>query len=203
MRRLLIVMLGVALHPSWATAQTISDRIRDAKQRPGTPVVVGTLGEPWVLSLEELIRASDLIVVAKVSWLRSYINQADTAVITDSAILPIRVLAGTVRTGAAVPGQTTPLVVSDYGGEAVRDGVTVRAENHNREHLRDGGTYLLFLKKFGKEPGVYSIYNDAAFELSGDTLRPLARQASELFKDFVGRPYSEITPRIAATAKAK
>src|SRR5438093_12422833 len=97
-RLLLATMFGLAfvLAVSESRAQTISDRFKDPSRKPGTPIVIGTLGEPIPLSIEELTERSDLILEAKVSWLKSYINVEDTAVITDYTIVPIRVLAGTV-----------------------------------------------------------------------------------------------------------
>ena len=84
MKRLLlttILGLGLALDDSAAIAQTISDRIYDPSRKPGTPVIIGTLGEPIPQSVDELAKRSDLVLEAKVSRLKSYINAADTAVI--------------------------------------------------------------------------------------------------------------------------
>ena len=204
MQRLLLAMmfgLGFGLAVSEAGAQTISDRLKDPSRKPGTPVVIGTLGEPRPLSVEELTKRSDLILEGRVSWLKSYINVEDTAVITDYTIVPIRVLAGTVPGATRQPGVATPLRLSVYGGEVIRDGVTIRAESHDLESLKSSGFYLFFLKKFGKEPGVYTIYNAGVFELSDNIVRPLARQ-EDLYKDF-SKPYSEVVTRIMAAARAR
>ena len=194
-------MLALAFHAAATSAQSIADRVRAARQKPGTPVVIGLLSEPVPLSVEELAKASDLVLLASVSRLTTHVNDDDTAVVTDFAMLPIRVLIGTLPTGVATPGSSTTLVLSTYGGEITRDGVTVRAENHSLEQLKDGRSYLLFLKKFGTLAGVYQIYNDAAFELSENAIRPLTRQGANLFEDLLSTPYSELRTRIQAAAR--
>jgi hypothetical protein len=202
MRRLLLAaMLGFGVAASGAGAQTISERIADGSRKPGTPVVIGMLGEPIPLSIEDLAKQSDLIVEARVTPLKTYINSADTAVITEFSILPIQVLAGTVPSAAKSPG-VTRLLLSSYGGEVVRNGVTVRAENHGLEQLKPGGAYLLFLKRFGQQEGVYQIFNAGAFELSNNTIRPLARPG-ELYREFYDVPYGQVVRRVTAGAGSR
>jgi hypothetical protein len=167
-------------------------------------VLIGVLGEPLPLSVDELTKQSDLVLEAKVSRLKTYINSADTAVITDLAILPTRVLAGTVPGATRTPGSAIPLVLTTYGGEVVRDGVTIRAENHGLEQLKESGSYLLFLRRsrFHKEPGVYEIYNAGAFEVSENSVRPLASHGAALYKDF-SKPYSDVVALVMAAARAE
>jgi hypothetical protein len=62
--------------------------------------------------------------------------------------------------------------------------------------------YLLFLKKFGREPGVYQIYNDAVFEPSDVRTRPLARSGADLYPEFV-KPYSEVIRRVIDAGRVK
>src|SRR5207247_5768060 len=124
------------------THPTISDRIHDPSRAPGTPVVIGVLGEPEPLSLDELTKRSDLVVEARVERLRSYINALDTAVLTDFSIVPLRVLTGRNPSASSKPGAGR-LLLSTYGGEVTKDGVTVKAENHGQQALKNGGRYLL------------------------------------------------------------
>jgi hypothetical protein len=180
---------------------TVSERIRLAKEKPGTKVVMGMLGDAVPMSIEELTKTAPLVLEARVFVLKTYINEADTAVITDFAVEPIRVLAGQApRLASSDTGGATGFVVGTYGGEVVKDGVTVRAENYTAEQLKDKGSYLLFLKPFGRQPGYYSIFNAAAFEIVNDSVRPLARSGRDLFKDLVGLKRDEIAVRVAAAA---
>jgi hypothetical protein len=199
---LLTTLLALAFAQA-STAPTITDRINDPKRELGTPVVVGVVGDPVPLSLDDLAHRSELVVEGRVKRVRSYINDADTAVLTDFSILPVRVLAGTIPNAVTKPGPAR-LLVTTYGGEVVKAGVTVRAENHNLEPLKDGQRYLLFLRHFGSEPGIYQICSGAAFELSdtGSALHPLAHDGSErLYRELASTPYDDVVKRVAAAAR--
>src|SRR4029077_7960537 len=112
------------------------------------------------LSIEELTRKSDLVVEGTLSVIETYVNNADTAVVTDYQMTPLRTLAGTAP--------VSPIVMSTVGGEVVRAGVTIRQETYGRGALHENTVYLIFLKKFGNDPGVYQPYNDGLFERAGD-----------------------------------
>src|SRR6185503_7599655 len=142
--------VGLACIASAASSQTtISERVRLAKETPGTPVVMGVLGEPVRMAVEELTKRSAVVLEARLSWRTTYINAADTAVVTVFAILPIHVLAGRVPpANSTTPGRPAPFVLETYGGEIVKNGVTVRAVSHDLEPLKHDGLYLLFLKPF-------------------------------------------------------
>jgi hypothetical protein len=196
-RRLLTTMLslGFALGNSAATAQTISERIHALSLEPGTPLIIGALGEPIPLSVAEITKRSDLILEARVFRLNTYIDAADTTVSTDFQLLPIRILAGTIPV-------VTPLVLRTEGGEVIKGGVTVRYENHNREELKESVVYLLFLKRWGPDPSVYRIQDLGAFELSNNAARPLARDGENLYRDFSGT-YDDVTARVMESARAR
>jgi hypothetical protein len=200
---IMATMFALGLGASSVSTQTISDRLNDPSRTPGSPVVVGMVGEPIPLSVEELTKRSDLILEGKVSTPRSYINSADTAVITDYRVLPIRVLGGTAPAVTDRPGIAGGLVVSVYGGEVVRNGVTIRAENHDLRPLKEGGSYLLFLKHFGKESGAYEIYNAGAFDISDDRVRPLASHGADLYKDFSNATHNDVVGRVIAAARLR
>jgi len=184
------LVLALAGDCSTAFAQTISDRIYDPLRKQGEPVViVGVLGEPTPLSIDELTKQSDLVLETKLARIQTYVNAADTAVLTDFEMLPTTMFVG------SLPPLGRRLVLTCYGGEIVKDGVTVRAENHDRGELKENVTYLLFLKRFGSEPDVYQIYNAGAFERSNDAAKPLARDGAYTFKDFK-KTYRDIVARI-------
>jgi hypothetical protein len=93
--------------------------------------------------------------------------------------------------------------LSAYGGEAIRDGVTVRAVDHTREELEENVVYLLFLtRSVSGEPGAYQIYNAGAFERSNGAARPLARGGADLYRDFSGR-YADVIARVMQSARAR
>ena len=184
---LLTTMLGLGFALD-ATAQTISDRIHDVSREPGTPVIIGVLGEPIPLSIDEFTKRADLVLEARLSRLESYINAADTAVVTEFEIQPIRILSG------AVPVEA-PLVLFTNGGEVVRDGVTIREMIHDREELKESTVYLLFLRHRGPSPSGYAILNVGVFERSNQAARPLARQGNNLFREF-SKTYGEVIAQV-------
>ena len=193
------VVFGILSSVGFAQT-TITERIRLAKEKPGTPVIVGTLGEPTTMNVEELAKQATLVLEATVTRIRTYINATDTAVVTDFAMTPLRVLAGQVPvTASRAPGVASPLIVTVYGGEVVKDGITIRAENHTLEPLKDRSTYLLFLRPSPQEPRQFNVFNAAVFEVMDDTVRPLARGGRQLFGDFIGVPRADLARRIAST----
>ena len=193
---LMAALVLVVLCDSTVFPQTISDRIYDPLRKPGTPVIVSVLGEPTPFSIAEMTKRSDLVVETTLSRVKTYINAADTAVITDFEMSPTEMFVGTL------PPLGRTLVLTTYGGELVKDGITVRAENHNLGELNENVTYLLFLKRFGPEPDVYRIYNVGAFERSGDTARPLARDGADLFKDF-NKSYAGLLAQVRESARGR
>ena len=190
-----IVGLGFALGSPGATAQTISDRINDVSREPGAPVIFGVLGEPIPLSIDEFTKRADLVLEARLSRLESYINAADTAVVTEFEIQPIRILSGTVPV-------EIPLVLLTNGGEVVRDGVTIREMIHDREELKESTVYLLFLRHWGPRASAYAILNVGVFERSNHAARPLARQGQDLFREF-SKTYGEVIAQVKKSARAR
>ena len=188
---------------SVASAQiTISQRVVAAKEAGTTAITIGVLGEPVAMNIDDLAKQAVLVVEARVTWMKTYINQADTAILSDFGVVPMRVMAGHPPPAASNrPGVPTPFVVTTYGGEVVKNGVTVRAVSHSIEQLRSNGIYLLFLKPFGKEAGHFNIVNAAAFEITDDRIRPLARDGHHLFREFVDLPREDISRRVSAAAR--
>jgi hypothetical protein len=198
-RTLLLIALNIAGLAATPAAQTITDRIRVAQQNTDVSLVMmGSVDESLVLTLAELVKASDLVVDANLVHVRTYVNDRDTDILTDFGIVPNRVLVGSVPVGVSTPGATARLILATYGGEIVRDGVHVRATKHGLRPVTEGVRYLLFLKKW-TAPGTYQLYNSAVFELS-DVAKPLAIQGADLFRDAANRPYSDLLKEIAAVA---
>ena len=68
--------------------------------------MMGSVDESLVLTLAELVKASDLVVEANLVHLRTYVNDRDTDILTDFTIVPNRVLVGSVPVGVSTPGAT-------------------------------------------------------------------------------------------------
>jgi hypothetical protein len=129
----LIVIASIAATSVDFYAQTLLER---AKQNPGTPIVTGLLREITPTPIEELAKGATLILEGRTN----------------------RVIAGRAVMSQGSPTVTPSLIVSAYGGEVQVEGTSIRSTDHNLEDLRTGVQYLLFLKKFGSEPGRYEFY---------------------------------------------
>jgi hypothetical protein len=109
-----VLGLGLILNSSVSAAQAISERVREASQKPGTPVVVGVLSEPMRSSVQELTERSDLIVEARVSRLESRINAArQTQLIRSSHASWLRYAPGEELSRGQ--NEVLPIVRSTYG----------------------------------------------------------------------------------------
>jgi hypothetical protein len=129
-----------------------------AKQNPGTPIVTGLLREVTPTPIEELAKGATLILEGRLSPIRSHLTPDQQYILTDYLILTNRVIAGRAVMSQGSPTVTPSLIVSAYGGEVQVEGTSIRSTDHNLEDLRTGVQYLLFLKKFGSEPGRYEFY---------------------------------------------
>src|SRR5262249_49826409 len=153
--------------------QTISEAIARGKSEPGRRPFFASDAEIGSLSFEELVRGSTMIVEAKLSSPRTYANARDDRLLTDFTIEPLRFYRGLVPTNVARPGAITPFVLSLVQGVIVREGVTVRSGVHGFEQMVPGKPYLLFVKPWGTETGHYQLQNYSAFEIVGNSIRPL------------------------------
>jgi hypothetical protein len=189
---------------SGASAQyTISDAIASGPGASGRERFFGGMAEARPMSLEEMTNAVTVVLDARLDWLRTYPSDDDQFLLTDFAVTPLRIHAGTVQSNVATPGAAIPFVLTTQQGTLVRNGVTIRGGIHGFEDLTSGWTYLLFLRPFGREPGRHQLYNYSAFDISGPTMRPLVREGMVLFRDWISMPYGEAVQRIAAIAASK
>jgi hypothetical protein len=76
------------------------------------------------------------------------------------------------------------LTLTAYGGELTIEGVTVRAVNYNRDDIRSGGRFLLFLQALGGSAGQYQLFRGGAFEIEQQRLKPLLKhpESKEAYK---------------------
>jgi hypothetical protein len=181
------------------SAQTIPEL---ARQKPANPVVRGRLVDIWPATLEELTTSADLVLDATLTKLKSYFTQDEEEILTDYAIGPTRIFLGQVSPVRAIPGTTNPLLLSFYGGEMTIEGFTVSVVDYAIPAPKNGGRYLLFLRRFGTE-GRYQLNRGGAFEIVDQDLKALVQRNSEiLFKDVIKSPFDEVATRIASIVAA-
>ncbi len=179
-------VLGVA-NP--ALGQNLRELARaQAIRDPGTPVQVPSPpGHYEAKTLEQLANEAVAVAQATLSRISSYLDPAGDRVLTDYLITAPTVITGRLPDSVQrVPGPGTSSILTVYGGEVVLDGVTVRCVDTNRAAINDGGQYLLFLRPSRRPgPGRYEIYYGGIFEVSGDQVNGLLRNADDVFSDFL------------------
>jgi len=108
-----------------------------------------------------------------------------------------------------VPRPGTSPILTVYGGEVVLEGVTVRCTDNNRDAIKDGAQYLIFLRP-SRAPSTagasrYEVYHGVIFEVSGDQVRGLLNNADHVFADLLKhRPTpKDLVARIQKAAQAR
>lgn len=179
-------VLALLALPASASAQNLRELAREQAQRnPGSTLEhTAPPADHLPKSIEELTKEADVVIEGKLSTHRSYLSPNADRVLTDYRILHPRVVSGHLTSASRpAPGAGAPLVLTVYGGEAVIEGIRIRATDNNREAIKEGGHYLLFLRASRSgEPGQYEIYYGGVFEILKDKVNPLLRDADRVFK---------------------
>jgi hypothetical protein len=183
---------------------TISAEVARHRSEPGKVLYFGGMAEPSPLTLEQMTKASSLVLEAQLRTLRTERLKNDKGVRTDFTVIPTRIHHGVVAGNVATPGASVPIVLSVKQGRLVVDGLVIIGDVMGFEPLKDGVSYLLFLApSVTKEPGHYQLYNYGAFELNSDTMRPLARDGRNVFRDWVADSYTMTAQKMATVATTK
>ena len=194
---------------SSAVAQDLRELARaQAIRNPGAPIQVPSPpGHYEPKTLEQLTNEAVVVVQATLSRFDSYLGSAGDRVLTDYLITAPTVISGRLSDSIQrVPGPGAAPILTVYGGEIVLEGVTVRCTDVNRGAIKDGGQYLLFLMLSRRPgPGRYEIYHGGIFEISGDQVTGLLRNAEGVFADFLrNRPKpKDLVARIRKAALAR
>jgi hypothetical protein len=188
--------VAVALIAGGAQAQTIPDI---ARTKPVNPIVRGVLRDVTTVPLETLSKEAPLIVVGRLIWVKSYLTADQMNVLSDYAIQPDQVLAGTLMPTQNVPGKAAAPTLTVYGGEVTIDGVTVSAVDHNLDLPKSGQRFLLFLKLFGADAARYQVVRGAIFEVENEKMRSLLKRSETPtpYADVTGKPLSAAVLHIA------
>ena len=188
-----------------ASAQNIRELARQhATRNPGVPLEQPAPPADYLpKSIEELTTESDVVLEGRLSGAQSYLAPSEDRILTDFRILQPKLIAGhLMEPSKPVPGESIPLILTVYGGEVVVEGVTVRGTDNNRQAIKDGGRYLLFLKASRSgAAGKYEIYYGAAFEIVNNDVKPLLKEADYVFTGGVEPRMEELVSRIQKVAR--
>jgi hypothetical protein len=199
-----LVVANILSFSQITTAQDLRDLARDqARRNPGVPLEQpAPPGDYRPKTIEELTKEADLVVLAKLSRLRSYLSASADRVLTDYSIVESRVIAGQLPVlTTQKPGTELPLTLTVFGGEINVDGVVVRGTDNNRDAISDSGQYVLFLRK-SRQPGAgrYEIYYGGIFEVLHDKVKPLLKRAAVVFGGTIDASPEEFISRVEASS---
>lgn len=203
----LLMLVAIFGGSGIAFAQNLRELAREqAIRSPGVPLEQpAPPGDYWPKAIEELAREADVVLQAKLSRINSYLTSNEDRVLTDYRILESRVVAGRLSAmSSQVPGPGVALILTVYGGEVIVEGVTIRGTDNNREAIKDGGQYLLFLKQSRRrEPGRYEIYYGGVFEISHEEVKPLLKRADDVFKGTIDGRLKDLVLRIQTAVQVR
>jgi hypothetical protein len=196
-----LLTLPLLARPSIGQASpTLRDRARESG---GKPLELRGISMPSgpPKSIEALTVEADVVLLARLSRRNSYLSPNEYHLYTDFVINEPRVISGNLVLPSAAPRAATPLVITLLGGEIVIEGVPVRYLNDNFSAMVDG-EYLLFLKR-DQDVGRFQIYERGIFRLDGQLVKPLAREADDMFPDLRGASVPALISRVENAAKQR
>jgi len=155
-------------------------------------------------TIEGIAHGADLVVQCRLTKGDTRIV-LDEVVVTDYAIVEPFLLAGRLPAQqTSQPGApTTPMTLSVWGGKMVVDGVPVEAEGGYAP--KEGSTYVLFLRPARRStfPNNYELYAEGIFEIDGDRVIPLFRDAIHVFGGTIDRNVHAFTARIRNAVRTR
>jgi hypothetical protein len=200
MRGFVTVPLLVAVVGSTLSAQTLHDRVREfGREHPNAVYRFprAPVDFPGPQTIEGIARSADVVVQCKLTKGETRLV-ADEVVVTDYAIVGPLLLAGRLPAQQTFqPGApTTPMTLSVWGGKMVVDGVPVEAEGGYAP--KEGSTYVLFLRPARRStlPNNYELHAEGIFEIDGDRVIPLFRDAINVFGGTIDQDVNAFTARI-------
>ena len=182
-----------------------------AIRRPGRPVEIPAApAHNPPKTLDQLTNEAVAVVQVTLSRINSYVGSRGDRVLTDYLITTPMVIAGELPAPTQrVPRPGTSPILTVYGGEVVLEGVTVRCTDNNRDAIKDGAQYLIFLRP-SRAPSTagasrYEVYHGVIFEVSGDQVRGLLNNADHVFVDLLKDRATpkDLVARIQKAAQAR
>jgi len=201
-----LMLSGTALSPLTAS-QNFPELARRLGPPPdGKPIPVpSSPGEYWRTTIEDVAREAVVVLRATLSRKYSYLAPSEDRILTDYTMVNPQVIAGVLPvTTTETTGAPPPLTLTVWGGEAIVEGVPMRSVNVDIEPINDGGEYLLFLRPDRTPgPGRYEIYYGAIFEVSQELVRPLLRNARDIFSGTADTRLTELVARIGKARQVR
>jgi hypothetical protein len=169
-----------------------------AKLRGPKPVSRSRTRELVPPPFEEIVAKADLIVHGRAVATKTYLSDDQMHLYTDYLITPVRVLLQRTVMSTPVPGATPPpIIVRQFGGEMMIDGVTVSDQDDEQPPLQSGAEVLLILV-YNKADGKYRLPEDiaGAFSVNGSQIAPLMRPPVK-YERFSGMSLLQLTSEVS------
>ncbi len=186
-------IFGAAVHTFAWQATLDPDRIQRGLLRDIRPS-----------SIEELAKGAEVVLRGRLVKARTFLRN-EMYIITQYEIVNPQIIAGALTVVASPkPDVGKPILLGVFGGEMTISGETIKAEDHAMAtEITSGQEYLLFLRKFGAEPGQYQLYNGGIFEIQGNQAKALVKGAETVFKGASEAPVAELIDRVRGQGKSK
>ena len=115
-------------------------------RHPGEPIHKARMRELMPLTLEEMAIQADTVIVGTIETTTTYLPRHDqTALYTDYAVTPTRVVVALGADNSPVPAPPPRIVITRWGGRTQIDGVSVTVDDVDLRQFRVGEELLLFL----------------------------------------------------------
>jgi len=164
----------------------------------------GLLRDIHPTSIEELTKSADVVLRGRLIRRRTFLRD-DIYIITEYEIRQPEIISGSLApVASAKPGEVLPITLGVFGGEMTINGETIKAEDHAMaSEITSGEEYLLFLRKFGRDPGQYQLHDGGIFEIAEGRARALVKGAETIFKGTSRAPVRELIDRVRAEGTVK
>jgi hypothetical protein len=129
-------------------------------------------------SFENIVAKADLILHGRVVPTKTYLSDDQMHLYTDYSVTPIKVILQRTGLSVAVPGASTEIILKQFGGTIMINGVQVSDGDDDMPLLQNGAEVLLVLV-YNKGEGKYQLPEEVAgaFSVNGSQIAPLLRSA--------------------------
>lgn len=107
------------------------------------------------MALREIVGGAEIIIEATVHRIKTYLSPDECYLLTDYAVTPRAMIAGTIP-AASKPGPQ-PLVITQFGGDTVIDGVKATVRDRQLPPLPSTEPLILFLVRSSQDKSKYEL----------------------------------------------
>jgi hypothetical protein len=197
-RALVIVILAALEHNAYAQRLTLPEL---ARLHAPEPLIQSSVSELVVVPLEQSLAEADSVVYGTVAQKAdSYLSPDKMNIFTDYTVTPVRLIRQRVNVPSSTPGpqRLSPMVVKQWGGHMVIDGVDVTQVNENQRSLTVGEEVVLLLA-YDRSDKKYVLGSPTwAFLVKGAKITPFVKRGA--LERFEGMTVSQFEAEVQRSA---